>query len=285
MPTIPAVDLQLRPAPVLKDALFSDLIVAQSRKLPGHREFAAEGSDLRFAGSRVEHRLELRGPGWTVLARNETGAAVAAEKSAGRGRVAFIGTYSEDPGLFLWLARRVGLTARYAWCDDPQVEVVPTVNAESAATYLFVINRGSTSRVADIRTLDPKGGGASAFVTEVGGHSVSILKVRDGRLESASLQGGETGTFVASGSQRVVLQRATQADLLREPNGDLLLWADRATQVELENLGEQPEENLRVLTASGEEVAVQRTEGTLRFAYHPGEEPSAPYRLSRGGAP
>jgi beta-galactosidase len=286
MPTVPAVDLDLRPAPLLRRELLPGLVVTDSRRLAGHREFIAEGSGLRFAGSRVVHNLGLTGGGWSILARSEGGEIVAAERREGRGTVAYIGTYTTDPVLYLWLARKAGVTARYAYCEDAEVEVVPIANPRSGATYLFVLNRSPMARFEQIRALDPTlAGGWHSFATEVGGHSISILKVREGRLQSASLCGGEAGAFLSSESQRIVFPRAAQADLLRRQNGDLLLWADRATDVLLGDVGEGNSAPVKVVTEDGRTVAATRVGAELRFHYDPAGNVASLYRLSRGGAP
>jgi hypothetical protein len=188
---------------------------------------------------------------------------------AGRGRVVFLGSYLSDPDFFLWLAGRLGYAGRFAWSDDPQVEVVPLENRQRKESYLFVINRSHSGRSVQVFYRDSFAPGEPKVLrTSVAAGSVSILAVRDGEICSASLN-GESGVFLRGARSALRLDRGAEADLLRAPGGDLLFRADRATRVELELPAAGAPGRAEVLSGNGERVAASLEGGSLSFRYTP----------------
>jgi len=213
-----------------------------------------------------------------VLGRTEAREPVAVEKAVGKGRLILLGAYASDPDFYLWLAGREGYNGRWAWSDDPQVEVVPLVNRQRGDSYLFVINRGRSGRRVQVSYLQGDGRGAPQILsTSIAAGSVSILTVHGSELRSASLN-GQSGAFLRGAATGISLDRADQADLLRAKKGELLFRADRATMVSLQ-LPEGEERETAVLSGSGQRVATAPEQGGLSFAYRPAEGAAGYYRI------
>jgi beta-galactosidase len=276
LPELPSLDLELEPATALKDALLPELE-------PGRG--GGEAEELRFEGypgvlrARSFSRIPGNLPeGYRVLGRDEHGEPAAVEKRAGRGRVVFLGDYLCDPDFFLWLAGQLGYEGRYAWSDDPQVEVVPLQNRRSGESYLFLINRGRSGRSPQVFYRDSLAPGEPMLLrTSLAAGSVSILAVRGGQLCSASLN-GDGGVFLRGARFGLRLDPGAEADLLPAPGGDLLFRADRATRVKLELELSSTGDSLpaagtsgpvMVLSGNGQRVAAGLEGGCLTFDYTP----------------
>jgi hypothetical protein len=291
LPELPTLDLELEPATALKEALLPELE-------PGRGGGTAE--ELRFEGypGVLRARSFTRIPGnlpesYRVLGRNERGEPAAVERRAGRGRVVFLASYLCDPDFFLWLAARLGYEGRYAWSDDPQVEVVPLENRRSGESYLFLINRGRSGSSPQVFYRDALAGGEPKVLrTSLAAGSVSILAVQGGELRSASLN-GDSGVFLRGARFGLRLDRGAEADLLPAPGGDLLFRADRATRVELElpatgsvhpaagsplPAAGTPGQ-ATVLSGAGHRVAATLEAGTLSFDYTPSAGRIEYYRI------
>jgi beta-galactosidase len=317
LPTIPALDLQLRPAAVLKQALLPELSFGE-RSLGGRSEsLQVEGYGAELPGRLLVHTVQGAEQGYRVLARTGSGEPVAVEKSEGRGKLIYLGSYVTDADFYLWLAQREGYIGRFAWSDDPQVEVVPLRNPRTGDSYLFVVNRSRSERAVRVSYLQSaaSGGAESPIVLSisVAGGTVSILAVARGELLSASLNGGGGVEIVATGSasgvasgvsggapdgvasgvsdggsadstagSAVHFEGGSEADLLRERNGELLFRSDRATQVLLRLPGLEEQGPVSVVSGDGEPVAATVSEGTLRFAYTPADGTLEYYRIAPG---
>jgi beta-galactosidase len=280
MPTLPRFDLTLQPQSLLKESLLPELSVEETRVLKKPQELRTE-EGRRFTGSRVSHRLKIDGSGCRILATTAEGDIAAAEKTAGSGKVIYLGTYCTDPDLYIWLARREGIPARYAYSDLHQVETVPLFDLQTGVSYLFLLNRGGRSVSAEVHYRDhPSTDRWRTLSASVGGHSVSIIKVREGALESASLYGGQRGTVVRSDAFTLYADRAGAADLLGRGGEDLLFWADRSTEVRLEGFAGDGGRGVRVLSAAGVEVPSVVTEEGIRFSYRPSGEGMEYYRIA-----
>jgi beta-galactosidase len=280
MPTLPSVDLTLRPLSLLKESLLPELTVEETRSLEKPQEFRTEEEGRTFSGSRVAHRLKIDDPACRTLATTVDGNIAAVEKTVGSGKVIYLGTYCTDPDLYIWLARRERIPIRYAYSDLPRIETVPIFNLEAGVIYLFLLNRSGRAVSAQVHYRDhPSSKRWRILSASVGGHSVSILKVREGALESASLYGGGRGIVVRSDALALSVDRATAADLLGRGSGDLLFWADRPTEVCLEGLAGDGRRWARVLNAAGAELPAVVTEGGIRFSYWPSGQKMEYYRI------
>ena len=286
MPSLPTLDLELRPLSLLKEALLPELTVVETRKLEQTREFRMEEDGRRFRGSRLAHQLKLNGTACRILATNSDGDIAAVEKTVGLGKVIYIGTYCSDAELYLWLAQRERIPARFAYSDEPKVEVVPIINRQLAVSYLFLLNRNTEAALTEVHYRDAISAGQwRSLSASVGGHSVSILKVRAGALQSASLYGGDRGISIRSDTTTVSLDQATAADLLRQANGDILVWANRSTEVYLEGFSGEGEGTTQVLNGTGTEVPAVDTESGIRFTYRPSEATMQYYRVDPRNGP
>jgi hypothetical protein len=139
LPTVPSLDLELQPATVLRDALLPGLSWRQEKPARGSERLYFEGYEGPVQGRPPTQVLSGLPAGSRVLGRTGSGEPVALEKAAGRGRLILLAAYASDPDFYLWLAARQGYVARWAWSDDPQVEVVPLVNRQRGDSYLFVV--------------------------------------------------------------------------------------------------------------------------------------------------
>jgi beta-galactosidase len=279
MPTVPTLDLELRPASVLKDTLLADLEIEAGRPLREPLEFRLDENGQRVTAELLTHNLKVKGASWRILGRTDSGDITAVEKPVGHGRLIYIGSYTADPDLFLWLARREGIITRYAYTEDARVEIVPLINPGVEVIYLFLVNRGLLARSVEVHYLDTFNGNRRRTLSaSIGGHSVSILKMSAGGLRSASLYGGR-GIRVCGEDGGLYLDRGTEVDLLEEAGGDLLLWADRATEVRLALPAGKKDWDIRVFTGFGREVPAVVTEGSVRFTYRPAAGTMEYYRI------
>jgi beta-galactosidase len=267
-PQVPTLDLELKSATVLKDALLPELAWEPARNGGASEELHIQGLAGALRGKPLTRISNSLPASFRVLGRNEGGKPVAVEKEAGRGRIIFLGNYLSDPDFFLWLAGRLGYRGRFAWSDDPQVEVVPLENLQRRESYLFVINRGRTGRSVQVSYLDSLAPETPRVLrSSVAAGSVSILAVRAGELLSASLN-GESGVFLLGTRTGLRLDRGAEVDLLRTESGDLLFRSDHATEVVLE-LPATTTGQVSVLSGRGERVAFSLAEGRLSFNYTP----------------
>jgi beta-galactosidase len=279
LPTVPSLDLELQPATVLRDALLPGLSWRQEKPARGSERLYFEGYEGPVQGRPPTQVLSGLPAGSRVLGRTGSGEPVALEKAAGRGRLILLAAYASDPDFYLWLAAREGYVARWAWSDDPQVEVVPLVNRQRGDSYLFVVNRGRSGRRVQVSYLQNDGRGTPQVLsTSIAAGSVSILAVHGSELRSASLNGG-SGAFLLGSGTGLSLDRADQADLLRAGRGELLFRADRATTVSLQLPPGRGSAAVEVLSGSGQRVAATFGQGGLSFAYSPAEGAAGYYRI------
>ncbi len=89
----------------LKDTLLPDLELEAGRPLRGSREFRFDENGQRATAALLTHSLKVTGTSWRILGRTDGGDITAVEKPVGRGKLIYIGSYTTDPDLFLWLAR------------------------------------------------------------------------------------------------------------------------------------------------------------------------------------
>jgi beta-galactosidase len=285
-PTPPSLDLEGRADSRLRDSLLAGLEITAPSPGTGPRSVRFSGYPDSVQGKFVTWTVADPLGQAKVLGVDARGSVVAVEKPFQKGKIIYIGTYIDDPGLFRWLAEREGLTARYAWSNDRAVEVVPIADPETRDTYLFAMNRGFFAREVTITSREASNQNTSlAITTRVAGHSCSILGVSRGRLVSASLNGGpDTAAWL--GTTGIGANGAAELDMVRRGPGEIDVLADRGTRVTL-GLPLPDVKEVRVTNAAGIEIPFKIAGNVLSFAYEPQPGAADYYRIqfSEGSGP
>lgn len=295
MPSIPRHDLAARGCSAIGDRLLADIAVQSAARCRMPADILWDGLSGPIKGAYIVNTVDIRDTGncadYRVRARNDAGEPVAVERRYGLGKVIYIGTYCVDASLFSMLAAEEGLAARYAYSDDPSVEVVPIYNQSTQDAYLFAANRSKDARAVRLSCIGASDRSQLAQVdTVVDGLSCSILRIGNGAIVSASLNCGRPGavTQVAAsvaaspGISGIKLYKAKQADFTWESASELRFSADQDTDVEI-RLGQSVEgKSIRVLDPNGEATEGESTSCTVRFHYTTGKGHADEYRIIIG---
>ncbi len=295
MPSIPRHDLAARDCTVIGDRLLAGIAVRSAARCRMPADVLWDGLSEPIKGSYIVNALDIREPGsgsgYRVRARNDAGEPVAVERRHGLGKVIYIGTYCVSANLFSLLAAEEGFTARYAYSDDPSVEVVPIYNQSTQDVYLFAVNRSKEAKAVRLSCIDASDRSRLAQIdTIVGDLSCSILRIRSGAIVSASLNCGRPGAVAqvassisaSSGINRIRLDKAKQADFTWKSANELRFSADQDTDVEI-HLGQfAAAKRIRVLDPDGEAAGAESASCTVRFHYTTGQGHADEYRIILG---
>ncbi|MEA4884032.1 MAG: beta-galactosidase [Clostridia bacterium] len=303
MPSMPEYDLAARGCTAISRHLLAGITVRGTRKCRMPEDVMWDGLGRPIKGSYIVNTLEIHeadeGSEYRVRARDEAGEPVAVERDYGLGKVIYIGAYCVDASLFSLLAKEEGCVDRYAYSNDPNVEVIPLVNQCTHDIYMFTVNRAKEPKNVCLSCVDAFDRGRLVQVdTVVDGLSCSILHLRDGAIVSASLNGRSSASSSSGASAGacpapctyaiipaiggIKLSEASQADFTWESASELRFSADRDTGVEI-YLGQSAEgKSIRVYGPHDEAAQFEFASCTVRFHYDTNQGHADEYRIMMG---
>lgn len=271
LPTLPSIDINMEKSTTLKDTLFGNVEIKAGERIISPENITWKGYDNTLKGGYIVNTIQSYGSGYKVTATTKDGKALAVEKSFGKGKAIYVGTYITDANFYEWLAKDENLISKFAYSDNKDVEVVPITNSSTKDIFLFVTNRGKNTQNVQINYLDVFNQNKQLTVnTAIASASVSIIKVNNGNIVSASLN-GDYGAYVTMNGSGMKLTRATKADLSWLNKDKLQFSADAPTGVELDFSSDFNKKSFEIKDSKGNIIPYEFQNGTLKFKYEPNE--------------
>lgn len=170
MPQIPEIDLQFNHASVFKESIFNNI----------------ELQDGKADFSEFEKNKAI----WSPIIFDDTKETLAVRRKFENGELVYLNKYITDADVYKKIFQCMDIESSYAYSNDNQVEVISVENPIKKCIYLYIINRGCEDKKLNIAYKDALESGLYKEISvESGMESVSILKVRKGKVESYSING------------------------------------------------------------------------------------------------
>lgn len=170
MPQIPEIDLKFTKASIFKDSLFKDIEIYDGKA--DYSEFK------KFKGI------------WSSIICEETKEILAVKRQFESGEILYLNKYITDIDVYKKIFQHIGVESSSSYSNDNEVEVISLKNHIKKCIFLYVINRSQEDKKINITYKDILEDGLYKEISmECGMESVSIVKIRKGKIEGYSING------------------------------------------------------------------------------------------------